>query len=157
MLSAVLWQCGVAVAACFEYISPMSSSCLLEILTFWKEKPFHVRRHLLMLSFVVATLEAEQSLWCHCTLSHVRLCVFSEAGGRPGVWASLLLSLAALVKFSSITGWFNYFHPFTFNCVWQTLCSFETGCKVAKQSKEACQILKRVEGSYSELIMQANL
>lgn len=27
-----------------------------------KQKPFYVRRHLLMLSFVVATLEAEQSL-----------------------------------------------------------------------------------------------
>lgn len=115
---------------------------LLQIFAFWRVKPFYVCRHLLVQSFVVATLEAEQPAWCCCTLSHVRLCVFTEAGGRPGVWASLLLSLAALVKFSSITGWFNYFHPFTFNCVWQTLCSFESGCKVAQQSQEACQFQK---------------
>lgn len=36
----------------------------------------------LMLSFgVVKILGAEQSLQDHCTLSHVCLCMFSEAGG----------------------------------------------------------------------------
>lgn len=48
------------------------------------QKTFYL--YVVMLSFVVLKiLGAELSLQDHCTLSHVCLCMFSEAGGCPGV------------------------------------------------------------------------
>lgn len=48
------------------------------------QKTFYL--YVLMLSFgVVKILGAEQSLQHHGTLSHVCLCMFSEAGGSLGV------------------------------------------------------------------------
>lgn len=62
-------------------------------------------------------LGAEQSAQTRCALTHVCLCVFSDANGCPVKCAFLLLNLAALVKLSNITVSLNHSHPLTSICV----------------------------------------
>lgn len=50
------------------------------------------------------SLGAELSAQDHWALPHLRVCVFSDASGGPGLCAFLLQSLAALVRFSNIAG-----------------------------------------------------